>query len=345
MPITNTALALKDLPPPPSGKTGWPWTEQIQPVPARMPDGTAWPRVSIVTPSYNYGRFIEETIRSVLLQGYPNLEYILIDGGSVDNTVSIIHRYEKYLTYWESEPDQGQTDAINKGFERSTGDIFVWLNADDAYAASNCLQRVAALYKRGYEFIVGQCLYVSLTSNSIGEEFQRKAIPVSFKEYLRYWSCTILHQPSVFLAMNIAAMCFPLDNKLFYAMDYQLFLKALSFKPKSIWLEEILSKANLHSDNKTLTRPSDSSEFHQIALIESKKLPLIQRKCFRTELDNNVVIQSIISKEESPSFWEIITLLISKQTLLSSKLFCKILIKSAVGESLYSSLKQIVIRS
>src|SRR5262245_19754812 len=105
---------LPELPPPPLGKTGWPWTVETQRLPAVRPDGSTWPRISIVTPSYDQGQFIEETIRSVLLQGYPDLEYIVIDGGSTDGAVDIIRKYAPWLTYWTSEPDHGQAHAINK---------------------------------------------------------------------------------------------------------------------------------------------------------------------------------------------------------------------------------------
>ena len=133
MPIINSTINLNDLPLTPPTKSGWPWTEQTKPLPKHMPDGSEWPRISIITPSYNQGKFIEETIRSILLQGYPNLEYIIIDGGSRDKSVDIISKYEKWLAYWVSEPDKGQSNALNKGFRRATGKLIGWQNSDDYY--------------------------------------------------------------------------------------------------------------------------------------------------------------------------------------------------------------------
>lgn len=127
---------LSELPPPLPGKTGWPWTEESPQLPDTMPDSTPWPRISIVTPSYNQGHFIEETIRSVLLQGYPDLEYIIMDGKSTDNTVEIIQEYERWLSYWVSERDRGQADAIARGFCRASGQIEAYLNSDDIFFPS-----------------------------------------------------------------------------------------------------------------------------------------------------------------------------------------------------------------
>lgn len=123
--------SLATLPTPPAGKTGWPWTiESPEVAEGDCPRG-AWPRISIVTPNYNYGSFLEETLRSVLLQGYPNLELIVVDGQSKDHSLDVIRKYEPWITRWVSERDRGQADAINKGFAWVTGDVCNWLNSDD----------------------------------------------------------------------------------------------------------------------------------------------------------------------------------------------------------------------
>jgi glycosyltransferase involved in cell wall biosynthesis len=124
---------LIEFPRQPRKEPGWPWNVELPRYEKRMPGSSTWPKISIVTPSLNQGQFIEETIRSVLLQGYPELEYIIIDGGSSDGSVDIIRKYQDNLCFWVSETDGGQYDAINKGFAKATGEIMAWINADDKY--------------------------------------------------------------------------------------------------------------------------------------------------------------------------------------------------------------------
>src|SRR5258706_15441344 len=131
---------LRDLPPPPPGKTGWPWTEETQPAADVLPNkafqrispriSRISPRISIVTPSFGQGRFLEETIRSVLLQGYPDLEYIVLDGGSTDESVDILRRYAPWLSHWRSHPDDGQAAAVSEGWNRGGGTVVAHLNSD-----------------------------------------------------------------------------------------------------------------------------------------------------------------------------------------------------------------------
>jgi len=123
---------------------------------------TKLPKLSIVTPNYNNGTYLEETILSVLNQKYPNLEYIIVDGGSNDNSIEIIKKYEKYISWWISEPDQGHYHAVNKGFSQSSGEILGWINSDDILLP-NCLISVAKIFQSyGHiEWITGKNLAIN----------------------------------------------------------------------------------------------------------------------------------------------------------------------------------------
>jgi glycosyltransferase involved in cell wall biosynthesis len=119
------------------------------------------PKLTVITPSYNQAAFIERTLGSVLDQGYENLEYIVVDGGSTDGSVEVLRRYEDRLAWWISEPDEGQTDALNKGLRRATGDVVAYINSDDYYLPGAFEAAVGALERTGARWVVGACRYVN----------------------------------------------------------------------------------------------------------------------------------------------------------------------------------------
>jgi len=215
-------LSLKELPAPPPGKTGWPWTEESPKLPDNMPNGSTWPRISIVTPSFNQGQFIEETIRSVLLQGYPNLEYIIIDGGSTDNTVDIINKYEKWLTYWVSEPDRGQSHGINKGFANASGEIYAYINSDDFYEL-NAFRIIAPLFtkKDGHHLVVGEC---TIFNENVEKRIFKPWWPERLDHFLQPFSSTFA-QPASFWTKYIYDRVGGFDEAFHFCLDQEFFLR------------------------------------------------------------------------------------------------------------------------
>ncbi|MBC8430510.1 MAG: glycosyltransferase [Desulfobacterales bacterium] len=239
---------LKELPPSPQGKTGWPWTKESPQLPDNMPYGSPWPKISIVTPSLNQGHFIEETIRSVLLQGYPKLEYIIIDGGSVDESVKIIKKYEKWIAYWVSEKDKGQSQAINKGFKKCTGEIVAWLNSDDLYC-KNTLSIIGHKFrtKSNMCLLYGDCIFINGDGNALrsvcSRDFQKNQII----------DLNFIFQPSAFIKKSVVSELYYLDEKLNFAMDFDLWIRILKRYP-SVYLPISLSMFRWHDDSKTMKK-------------------------------------------------------------------------------------------
>ena len=235
-----------DLPQPPAGMTGWPWTEIPQGPGVPGDERSDWPRISIVTPSYNQGQYIEETIRSVLLQDYPNLEYIVIDGGSTDSTLEILKKYERFIT-WISEPDDGQTDAINKGLKRSSGEIVAYLNSDDLYEPGT-LKRIAELFFRHppISMIYGDITHIDENSRVFEHH---KTGEVNLEKYLMAGEF-YLPQPSVFFRKDVIDSIGYFDQTLHLAMDYDYWLKIL-LKFKTGYIPETFSRARIYPSAKS----------------------------------------------------------------------------------------------
>lgn len=240
--------SLQKLPPPPPGKTGWPWTEGSTAIPELMPNGQPWPRISIVTPSYNQGEFIEETIRSLLLQGYPNLEYIIIDGGSTDNSVEIIRKYEPWLAYWVSEPDRGQTQAVNKGFLSSNGEILAWLNSDDTYEKGALFSVATRMAKdSSIDVLYGNVKIIDEDSQKLTE---LRSVAFNSRAFL-YGTVHIAAQSAVFWRRELLFKVGMLNEDLHFAMDRELLVKFMESGAKFTFLRALLGTYRCHSNSKT----------------------------------------------------------------------------------------------
>lgn len=218
----------KRMIPPSLGRAdGWPWE---RPGPEAKVALTETPRVSVVVPSYNQGHFIEATIRSVLLQDYPAIELIVMDGGSSDGTLDVLRHYDEAIDFWASEPDRGQTHAINKGMERATGEIVTYLNSDDMLHPG-AVRRVVEEFQREPEagVVHGQCLYVDEAGR---ERFRQGARVDSLLDYIRIWrrfpTGNYITQPEAFIRQTALEEAGPFREDLHNVMDFEMWLRLLS---------------------------------------------------------------------------------------------------------------------
>ena len=228
---------------------GWPWTIEASPLPPTRPNGARWPRISIVTPSFNQGGFIEETIRSVLLQGYPDLEYFIIDGGSTDGSIGIIKKYEPWLNHWISEPDRGQSHAINKGWAKATGDVIAWLNSDDVLLcdAFRLVSTAITDFDKAV-MIAGHSEYRDVSGTKT--LWRAEQVPRTLPEIFGYFSDWYFAQPSVFLTRSALCRAGGPNENLHYAMDLDLWLRVAA-DSRILVLEKHLSWMRQHENAKT----------------------------------------------------------------------------------------------
>ncbi len=205
--------------------------------------------VSIITPSFNQAPFLERTIQSVLAQTHPDIEYIIIDGGSTDGSVDIIRRYAdaRKLAFWVSEPDQGQTEAINKGFARAKGQVLAWLNSDDTLEPQAAAEAVAYLREHPeVGMVYGDTNFIDSKGDVIGK------FPARQTDYrlLRQGFVHVPQQASFFRA-DLWRQVGPLDPSFYFAMDYDLWVR-LARVAHLVYLPRLWANFRLHGDAKTI---------------------------------------------------------------------------------------------
>jgi glycosyltransferase involved in cell wall biosynthesis len=236
------------------------------------------PRITIVTPSYNQGNFIEETINSVLSQGYPDLEYIVIDGGSSDGTVDILKRYSDRIAYWVSEPDEGQSDAINKGLARATGEVCAYLNSDDLYLPG-ALQRVGEMFRDPAclwvcsPILGGEKLETASTWEARLQPYTRFVTGMSFGQQGVFWRRSLVEPPAF-------------RKDLHYVMDHEFFCRLLRRHGQPRIVPEPTAWFRLHPAAKTATiahrLPIEANEM--VGRITAEVSPAEARQIYREML-------------------------------------------------------------
>lgn len=206
-----------------------------------------FPRITVVTPSYNQAQYLESTILSILTQDYPNLEYIIIDGGSTDGSVEIIKRYASKLSYWVSEPDSGQSHAINKGLKIATGDWLCWQNSDDIFYPSTFL-KIAEIIKKTPEvdFIIGDINLIDQGENVLKDV---RYVKPTYRSLLA--EGMVLTNQSAFWRRDLQDKVGLLNQNLHYGFDYEWFLRLLTIGKCAVHIPVIMGALRLHEETKT----------------------------------------------------------------------------------------------
>ncbi len=207
----------------------------------------ALPLVSIITPSYNQAGFLEATIKSVLEQDYPRIEYIIMDGGSTDGSVDVVQKYADRLTYWESVKDKGQTDAINKGFNRASGDILAWINSDDTYNPKAVGEAVKFLIEHPeIAMVYADCNFINEHGEIIGKFASRQTDYAKLRRGYVH-----IPQQTMFFRSTYWKQLGPLDPSFYFAMDYDLWVRIAKQAPIQYLSGKTWANFRIHTSSKT----------------------------------------------------------------------------------------------
>ena len=230
-----------------------------------------WPKISVVTVSFNQAQYLEASIRSVLDQNYPDLEYIIVDGGSTDGSVEIIERYRDRCDTVIVEPDSGQSDALNKGFARATGDMMNWLCSDDLLEPGSLAQIGRTYASTGADIVVGGCArigetraderYLHHTRLPLGQTV--RLAPLDMLHFMRSWQAgNYFFQPEIFFSRRVWETSGAYIKKhLFYAMDYDLWLRMALAGATAHHIPAAIGCSRIHAAQKT---QADRKYLHQL---------------------------------------------------------------------------------
>jgi glycosyltransferase involved in cell wall biosynthesis len=258
MPSVDVAHAsriarLSELPAPPSGRHGWPWTTGSEPLPPTMADGRPWPSISIVTACLNAARFIEESIRSVLLQGYPNVDYVIVDGGSRDGTVDVIRKYAPWLGAWVSEPDRNTSHALNKGFALARGELVNATASDDLFLPG-ALRRLAEAHAAAPGAVV--LAAIEMFDDETGASSVKPAFNVTLRNAVHprgddwFW-----HSGGLMVPRAVHDAAGPFDERPRYCNDQDWICRLLLLAPV-VYVDDVVVRHRVHPAAATAVHPA-----------------------------------------------------------------------------------------
>lgn len=247
----------------------------------------SYPKLSIIVPSYNQADYLEETLLSIIRQNYPALELIVIDGGSTDHSVEVIKKYENQITYWVSEKDRGQSHAINKGFEKATGEWLAWMNSDDCYAEGALKYLFTELDYTKHDFLLGFC--------SVGESLtksEEKKHPAQSRKEIKdllkffYHIKHIIPSQSVFIKKSLVDKAGLLDESLHYCMDMEWYVRMYLQKPRIFEYDKVVCFFRKNETTKTV---SQGDKMQQEAIEIAQKYKTYLGKTEQKEIETTIL--------------------------------------------------------